>query len=101
MQILYIGLRAFRYCILDYVHLDTVYWITCRVRFKTATHKTKGILDYVHSDIWGLVRTPSKGRAQYFMSFIDDYSRKSWVYFLKNKSKTFAKFKIWKTEVEN
>ena len=35
------------------------------------------------------------------MSFIDDYSRKAWVYFLKNKSETFAKFKIWKAEVEN
>uniref|UniRef100_A0A2N9GG47 CCHC-type domain-containing protein n=1 Tax=Fagus sylvatica TaxID=28930 RepID=A0A2N9GG47_FAGSY len=73
----------------------------CRVRFKTATHKTKGILDYVYSDIWGPVRTPSKGGAQYFMSFIDDYSRKAWVYFLKNKSEAFAKFKIWKAEVEN
>jgi hypothetical protein len=73
----------------------------CRVRFKTATHKTKGILDYVHSDIWGPVRTPSKGGAQYFMSFIDDYSRKVWVYFLKNKSEAFAKFKIWKAEMEN
>jgi hypothetical protein len=73
----------------------------CRVRFKTATHKTKGILDYVHSDIWGPVRTPSKGGTQYFMSFIDDYSRKAWVYFLKNKSEAFAKFKIWKAKVEN
>uniref|UniRef100_A0A2N9HKJ8 CCHC-type domain-containing protein n=1 Tax=Fagus sylvatica TaxID=28930 RepID=A0A2N9HKJ8_FAGSY len=63
--------------------------------------RQKGILDYVHSDIWGPVRTPSKGGAQYFMSFIDDYSRKAWVYFLKNKSEAFAKFKIWKAEVEN
>jgi hypothetical protein len=73
----------------------------CRVRFKIATHKTNGILDYMHSDIWGSVRTPLKGGAQYFMSFIDDYSKKAWVYFLKNKSETFAKFKIWKAEVEN
>ena len=35
------------------------------------------------------------------MSFIDDYSRKAWVYFLKNKFKAFAKFKIQKAEVEN
>uniref|UniRef100_A0A2N9ELY1 CCHC-type domain-containing protein n=1 Tax=Fagus sylvatica TaxID=28930 RepID=A0A2N9ELY1_FAGSY len=55
----------------------------------------------VMTDIWGPVRTPSKGGAQYFMSFIDDYSRKAWVYFLKNKSEAFAKFKIWKAEVEN
>jgi hypothetical protein len=71
------------------------------VRFKTATHKTEGILDYVHSNIWEPVRTPSKRGAQYFMSFIDDYSRKAWVYFLKNKFEAFAKFKIWKGEVEN
>jgi hypothetical protein len=35
------------------------------------------------------------------MSFIDDYSKKVWVYFLKNKSDTFATFKKWKAEVEN
>ena len=49
----------------------------CRVRFKTATHKKNGILDYGHSTIWGPVRTPSKGGAQYCMSFIDNYSKKS------------------------
>jgi transposase InsO family protein len=47
------------------------------------------------------VRTPSKGGAQYFMSFIDDYFRKFWIYFLKNKSKAFAKFNIWKAKVKN
>ena len=73
----------------------------CKVRFKIATHNIKGKLDYVHSDIWGPVRVASKRGAQYFMSFIDDYSRKVWVYFLKNKSDTFATFKKWKAEVEN
>ena len=63
------------------------------------THKTKDILDYVHH--WGPVKVVSKGGAQYFMSFIDDYSRKVWVYFLKNKFEALAKFKKWKAEVEN
>ena len=61
----------------------------------------KGKLDYVHSNIWGPVKVASKGGAQYFMSFIDDYSRKVWVYFLKNKSDAFATFKKWKAEAEN
>ena len=38
---------------------------------------------------------------RYFVSFVDDYSRKVWVYFLRHKSETFAKFKLWKAEVEN
>ena len=43
-------------------------------QFKTTTHKTKGVLDYVHTDIWGLVRVASLGGSMYFVSFIDDYS---------------------------
>ena len=62
-------------------------------------HKTEDILDYIH--YWGSVKVVSKGGARYFMSFINDYSRKVWVYFLKNKFEAFAKFKKWKAEVEN
>jgi len=29
-----------------------------RVKFGTAIHNTKGILDYVHSDVWGLAKIP-------------------------------------------
>ena len=35
------------------------------------------------------------------MTFIDDHSRKVWVYFLKHKSEVFEAFKIWKAMVEN
>jgi hypothetical protein len=37
----------------------------------------------------------------YFVIFIDDFSKKVWVYFKRHKSATFAKFKLWKVEVEN
>jgi hypothetical protein len=36
----------------------------------------------------------------YFLTFIDDFSRKIWIYFLKNKSDTFSKFKYFKAEAE-
>jgi hypothetical protein len=72
-----------------------------RVQFKTATHKTEGIMDYVHSDVWGPVRTASRGGHMYFVIFIDDFSKKVWVYFVRHKSETFAKFKLWKAKVEN
>jgi hypothetical protein len=72
-----------------------------RVQFKTTTHKTEGTLDYVHSDVWGPLRTASRGGHIYFVIFIDDFFRKVWVYFMRHKSETFAKFKLWKAEVEN
>jgi hypothetical protein len=72
-----------------------------RVQFKTTIHKTEGILDYVHSDVWRPMRTMSRGGHMYFVIFIDDFFRKVWVYFMRHKSETFAKFKFWKGEVEN
>ena len=37
----------------------------------------------------------------YYVSFIDDFSRNTWVYFLKEKSEFFSKFKEYKDLVEN
>jgi transposase InsO family protein len=37
----------------------------------------------------------------YYLSFIDDYSRKTWVYFLKSKDEVFGKFKEFKALIEN
>ena len=37
----------------------------------------------------------------YYASFIDDYSHKTWIYFLKNKDEVFEKFKEFKALVEN
>lgn len=55
-----------------------------RVKFNTSTHTSKGILDYVHSDLWGPSRKPSLGGARYMLTIIDDYSKKVWSYFLKD-----------------
>jgi transposase InsO family protein len=37
----------------------------------------------------------------YHVSFIDDYSRKTWIYFLKTKIEVFNKFKEYKALIEN
>ena len=59
-------------------------------------------MEYIHSDLWGAPSTPdSLGGCKYFISFIDDYSRKVWIYFLKSKDEAFSKFKEWKEAVEN
>jgi len=72
-----------------------------RVKFNTSTHTSKGILDYVHSDLWEPSRKPSLGGACYMLTIIDDYSRKVWPYFLKDKSEAFSAFKECKIMIEN
>ena len=58
-------------------------------------------LGLVHSDLISPLPTPSYGGSRYILTFIDDYSRFCWVYFLKLKSKVFEQLKIWKAVVEN
>ena len=57
-------------------------------------------LELVRTDLWGPSLVASLGGSRYFITFIDDSSRKVWVYFLKNKSDVFETFKKWKTTVE-
>lgn len=43
-------------------------------------------LELVHADLCGPMSIESLGGSRYFLLFIDDYSRMSWIYFLKFKS---------------
>ena len=47
--------------------------------------ENRGILDYVHTDVWGPTTTASIGGNHYFVSFIDDFSRRCWVYTMRHK----------------
>ena len=72
-----------------------------RKSFRKAIHRTKGTLDYIHSDCWGPSRVESLKSHRYFVSMIDDYLRKTWIIFMKHKSEAFSSFKEWKILVEN
>ena len=54
----------------------------------------------MYADIYGPINPPSFGKKKYFLLFIDDYSSKTWVYFLKEKSEAFELFKNFKILVE-
>ena len=66
------------------------------VKFGTAIYQTKGILDYEHTDAWGLTKAPSLGGIHYFVSFVDDYSRRNWVYSMKSKDEVLGVFVEWR-----
>ena len=54
----------------------------------------------VHLDVWGPTKTRSLAGSSYYVTFIDDYSQKVWVYFMKAKSEVFDHFKKFKNQVE-
>ena len=62
--------------------------------------RAKEPLELVHTDVCGPMRTPSHERNRYFILFIDDYTRMTWVYFLRERSQVFETFKRFKTYVE-
>lgn len=46
------------------------------------------------------MRSMARGGYCYFIKFTDDFNKYGFVYLLKNKSKSFEKFKEYKNEVE-
>lgn len=60
---------------------------------KSSRKKSKAVLDLVHSDLCGPMNTVTPGGRRYFLTFIDDFSRYSTVYLLREKSETFEALK--------
>jgi transposase InsO family protein len=61
---------------------------------------TKKPLQLVHMDLCGPSRQEGIGKENYFMLIIDDYSRLTWVAFLKETAEAFEKFKMFKVLTE-
>lgn len=72
-----------------------------RQSFPTEGSRATELLEVIHSDLCGPIQTASLGGAKYFVTFIDDFSRKVFVYPIKYKSETLEKFKEFKNRVEN
>ena len=48
--------------------------------------------ELIHSDVWGIAPVVFHAHYKYFVTFIDDFSRFTWVYFLRAKGKVFSVF---------
>jgi len=63
------------------------------------THVSSKPLEMIHLDVW-TTKTESIGGCKYYVSFINDYTRKVWVYFMKHKGEVFQHFLNFKAMVE-
>ena len=46
---------------------------------------SNSIIELIHSDVWGPSPVASIGGSRYFVVFIDDYSRYSWIFPMKSR----------------
>ncbi|KAK0577488.1 hypothetical protein LWI29_033847 [Acer saccharum] len=62
---------------------------------------TKRPLELVHMDLMGPIQTESINGKKYIFVCVDDFSRFTWVYFLRNKTEAFDYFKKFCNQVQN
>ena len=60
---------------------------------------TKSPFELVHTDVWGPSRTESTLEFRYLVTFIDDYSRCTWLFLMKNQAELFSIFQKFHVEV--
>ena len=68
--------------------------------FPSSKTKTAAPLELIHSDIWGASLVNSATGYRYYIHFLDDYTRYTWIYPLKFKFEAFSVFKQFKVLIE-
>jgi hypothetical protein len=63
------------------------------------THVSSKPLEMIHSYVWTTKIESIRG-CKYYVNFIDDHTRKMWVYFMKHKGEVFQHFLNFKVMVE-
>ncbi|CAJ2628037.1 unnamed protein product [Trifolium pratense] len=62
--------------------------------------RASGVLQVIHSDIYGPFEAALLGGSKYFITFVDEYSIMIWLYTLKLKSEALEVFKKFKVLIE-
>ena len=71
-----------------------------KATFHEKDSRAMTILERVHTDVCGPFSFASTAKHKYYVIFVDDFSRKCWIFFMKKKSDTFMKFCEFKALVE-
>ena len=90
-------------------HFSTLLSLACescqlgkhtRVSFpQRLNNRAKSPFELVHTDVWGPCWTASTLGFQYFVTFIDDYSRCTWLFLMKNRAELYSIFQKFYAEI--
>jgi hypothetical protein len=72
-----------------------------KATFLSGDKRSKGILDLIHSDVSGSMSATSVQGVSYYVTFIDDFSTKTWIFFMKTKDEVVSWFQEFRARVEN
>jgi len=67
---------------------------------RSTSEKPSKKLELVHSDVVGPINPQSIGGRRYILTFIDDFSRRSWIYLMKTRDELPDRFKEWQAMAE-
>lgn len=85
--------------ILDNISTHSISYIDCKLSKQTAFSYNNRVttsryrFDIIHSDVWGPSQDPTMGDSRYYIIFIDDVSRFTWLYLLKSHDEVFSTYK--------
>lgn len=67
-----------------------------KATFPSSETRFKGALDFILSNVCGPMLVEFVIGYCYYVTFIDDFSRRTWIYFLKAKNEVFSRFQKFK-----
>ena len=71
-----------------------------KLPFNNSDSFSSAPFDLIHADIWGPVPVPTEGGSKYFVIFVDDFSRYSWIYLLHHRFKLVSIYQTFHEMVE-
>ena len=71
--------------------------------FPSSDNRSEGVLELIHLDLCSTMSSASLTSFEYYITFIDDFSKKTWIYFLRSKrsEEVLLRFQEFKALVEN
>ena len=71
-----------------------------KLPFNNSDSFSSAPFDLIHFDIWGHAPIPTEGGSRYFVIFVDDFSRYTWIYLFHHRSELVSIYQTFHKMIE-